>query len=313
MVGTYEAGVIGVIPSPSPVIQSAARNLQLFGAGSARDLHVIQFGREFFKMSGSGNDFVFVDARREPAGALAKPEIIGAICSRGTGIGADGVCFLEPSDKAAVRLVYINADGSRADLCGNATLCTARLARELGIVQGDGEFAIETDSGVLGARFRGDQPEIDLPSLSEVRPDAGIAPGNGEGRIGFALAGVPHLVIEVNDLEAVDVVGRGRPLRRHASLKAGANVNFVREQPDGSYAYRTYERGVEAETLACGTGAVATAALLSRWGRAQGDVRLRTRSGKTLGVRLSGSDPSLTGEARLIYRGQLGELPSSAP
>ena len=273
---------------------------------------MIPFGRDFFKMSGSGNDFVFVDTRRDPAGPLAKPEVIGAICSRGTGIGADGVCFLETTDRAAVRLVYINADGSRADLCGNATLCTARLARELGIVTGEGEFAIETDSGVLGARFRGNQPEIDLPPVSEIRLDAGIAGERGEGRMGFALAGVPHLVIEVDDLEAVDVVGRGRPLRRHASLKAGANVNFVREQPDGSYAYRTYERGVEAETLACGTGAVATAVLLTRWGRSTSDVRLRTRSGKSLGVRFTGTTPSLTGEGRIVYRGQFGELPSAS-
>ena len=273
---------------------------------------MIPFGREFFKMSGSGNDFVFVDTRRDPAGSLAKAEVIGAICSRGTGIGADGVCFLEPSDVASVRLVYINADGSRADLCGNATLCTARLSRELGIVQGDREFAIQTDSGVLKARFRGDQPEIDLLPVSDIRLDAGIPGIRGEGRIGFALAGVPHLVIEVDDLDAVDVVGRGRPLRRHESLKAGANVNFVRQLPDGSYAYRTYERGVEAETLACGTGAVATAVLLTRWGRLSGDVRLRTRSGRTLGVRLTGSTPSLTGEGRLVYRGQFGELPTGS-
>src|SRR5437870_4262904 len=107
---------------------------------------MIPFGREFFKMSGSGNDFVFVDTRSEPPGALASPEVIGAICSRGTGIGADGICFFELSDKATVRLIYLNADGSRADLCGNASLCTARLARELGVVK-QSEFTIETDSG----------------------------------------------------------------------------------------------------------------------------------------------------------------------
>lgn len=273
---------------------------------------MIRFGREFFKMSGSGNDFVFVDTRREGAGSLASPEVIGAICSRGIGIGADGVCFLEESDTATIRLVYINADGSRADLCGNATLCTARLARELGIVASR-EFTIETDSGVLAARFKGENPEIDLLPVQEIRPDARIPLTSGEQRIGFALAGVPHLVIPVEDLEAVDVVGRGRPLRSHPSLKAGANVNFVREAPDGSFQYRTYERGVEAETLACGTGAVATAVLLRNWGLAKDPVRLRTRSGKDLTVRLSGplesTTPSLSGEAQLVYRGAFGELP----
>jgi diaminopimelate epimerase len=134
--------------------------------------------------------------------------------------------------------------------------------------------------------------------------------------MGFALAGVPHLVIPVADLEAVDVVGRGRPLRRHPSLKAGANVNFVRRDPDGRFSYRTYERGVEAETLACGTGAVAIAVLLTQWGLASGPVRLRTRSGRELQVRLSGPQqsqtPSLSGEARLVYRGQFGELPGAS-
>ena len=277
---------------------------------------MIPLGREFWKMSGSGNDFVFVDTREMPAGPLTSPEVIGAICSRGTGIGADGICFLEESDRAAIRLVYLNADGSRADLCGNATLCTARLARELGVIDA-GEFTIETDAGVLGARFRDSNPEIDLLPVSEVRPDAGIPLIAGERRIGFALAGVPHLVILVDDLDRVDVVGRGRPLRRHSTLKAGANVNFVQPASEGLFRYRTYERGVEAETLACGTGAVATAMLLTQWGLANGPVRTQTRSGRELGVRFGGPSssqrPSLTGEARIVYRGHFGELPGFTP
>lgn len=276
---------------------------------------MIPLGREFFKLSGSGNDFVFVDTREEAAGPLATPEIVAAICSRGTGIGADGIVFIERSTRASVRLVYLNADGSRADLCGNATLCTARLSRELGIVGGGhGEFSIETDVGVLKARFRGQIPEIDLQPITDARPDAGIPLEDGERRIGFALAGVPHLVILVDDLAEVDVVGRGRPLRRHPSLGSGANVNFVQVAPDGTFSYRTYERGVEAETLACGTGAVATAWLLTAWGLASGPVVLRTRSGRELGVRFgskdSGAKPSLSGEARIVYQGRFGELPS---
>jgi len=273
---------------------------------------MIRLGREFFKMSGSGNDFVFVDARADAPGPLASPEIVGAICSRGTGIGADGVVFLEDTDRADVRLTYLNADGSRADLCGNATLCTARLARELGIV-GAGEFAIETDSGVLKARFQGDRPEIDLLPATDVRPVAGMPLEPGEQRMGFAVAGVPHLVILVDDLEAVDVVGRGRPLRRHKSLKAGANVNFVAGRRDGSFSFRTYERGVEAETLACGTGAVAIAVLLNAWGLTDHTVHLTTTSGRELRVRLTGPQhltPSLSGEAKLVYQGRLGELPA---
>lgn len=277
---------------------------------------MIPLGREFWKMSGSGNDFVFVDTREMPAGPLTSPEVVEAICRRGTGIGADGICFLEESDRATLRLVYLNADGSRADLCGNATLCTARLARELGVIEG-GEFAVDTDSGVLGARFSGENPEIDLQPVTDVRPDAGIPLAEGERRMGFALVGVPHLVILVNDLDRVDVIGRGRPLRRHPSLKAGANVNFVQPAGGGLFRYRTYERGVEAETLACGTGAVATAMLLTEWGLAEGPVRIQTRSGRELGVRFSGQTPlrrpSLTGEARIVYRGHFGELPGFTP
>lgn len=273
---------------------------------------MIPFGREFYKLSGSGNDFVFVDTRREAAGPLAKAEVIGAICNRGNGIGADGVVFLESSDRATIRLVYINADGTRADLCGNATLCTARMALELGLVSRTEEFSIETDDGVLGARFANNVPEIDLNPVTDVRLDAGIPLVAGERRMGFALAGVPHLTVLVDDLEGVDVVGRGRPLRRHSSLRAGANVNFVRPNADGSFSYRTYERGVEAETLACGTGAVATAWLLTKWGLAEGPVRLRTRSGREVGVRFgqgsAGAKASLSGEARIVFQGRLGEL-----
>ena len=274
---------------------------------------MIPVGRAFYKLSGSGNDFVFVDTRAEPAGSLAQPEVVGAICQHGTGIGADGIVFLEQSNRAAVRMVYLNADGSRADLCGNATLCSARMARELGIAP-KGAFAIETDVGVLGARFVGDSPEIDLQPVTELKTDAGLPLAPGERRMGFAVAGVPHLCILVEDLKAVDVIGRGRPLRRNPSLTAGANVNFLLQNQDGTFSYRTYERGVEAETLACGTGAVASAALLTAWGLASGPVRLRTRSGRELGVRFADVDgakvPSLTGEARIVFTGNFAELPA---
>jgi diaminopimelate epimerase len=273
---------------------------------------MIPGGRAFYKMSGSGNDFVFVDCRTEPAGSLASPEVIGAICSRGTGIGADGVVFLGPSAKAAIRLIYLNSDGSRADLCGNATLCTARLSRELGVV-GSGEFRIETDYGVLGARFVGDRPEIDLKPVTDVFPAIGMPLEPGERKIGYAVAGVPHLTVLVDDVATVDVVGRGRPLRSHPSLPNGANVNFVQDLGGNAFRYRTYERGVEGETLACGTGAVASTAILTVWGLAAGKATLTTRSGRELKVRLtgpeSGQTPSLSGEARIVFTGKFGELP----
>jgi diaminopimelate epimerase len=273
---------------------------------------MIPAGRTFYKMSGSGNDFVFIDARVEPRGRLGEPEVIRQICARGTGIGADGIVFLEQVQGADVRLTYINADASPADFCGNATLCTTRLAAELGAGKPEG-LRILTDSGLVEARIRDGRPEIDLQPVTDVQADAaGIPAERGESRIGFALVGVPHLVIRCDDVETVDVVGRGRPLRNHPSLVAGANVNFVSKGQDGRWKYRTYERGVEGETLACGSGAVATGILLTAWGEASGPVDIQTRSGKLVRVTLdrSGADwlPSLAGEGRVVYKGQLSEI-----
>jgi diaminopimelate epimerase len=279
---------------------------------------MIPSGRPFVKMSGSGNDFVIVDCRSEPPGDLASGDRVRAICARGTGVGADGVVFLQPSSVASVKLTYLNADGSLGELCGNATLCVTRLAVELGVAKPRADFTIETDAGVLPARIADGIPEIELEPVAEVRPAApGIELTAGERRIGFALAGVPHLVVEVEDLDQVDVLSRGRLLRRHPSLARGANVNFVRREPPnagavGRWAIRTYERGVEAETLACGTGAVASAIMLTEWGEADHRVELLTRSGRSLRVRLRRSDsgwiPTLGGDARVVFQGVLSEV-----
>ncbi|HVX38965.1 MAG TPA: diaminopimelate epimerase [Gemmatimonadaceae bacterium] len=276
---------------------------------------MIRAGRSFFKMSGSGNDFVMIDARHEPAGRLAEADVVRRICARGTGVGADGVVFLEASDRAAVRLVYLNADGGRADFCGNATLCTTRLSTEMGIGAASG-LSIETDAGIVQARITADGlPEIDLPQVTEVAEDAsGIERQERERRIGFALVGVPHLTVLCDDVSTMDVTGRGRPLRHHASLTHGANANFVSRSRAGAAGWRirTYERGVEGETLACGSGAAATAILLTAWGEAHGPVELETRSGRTLRVRLSRSGaawkPSLAGEGRVVFHGILSEI-----
>ena len=275
---------------------------------------MIPAGREFYKMSGSGNDFVFVDARTEPAGALDDADTIRAICARGTGVGADGIVFLEPSPRASVRMRYLNSDGSVAALCGNATLCTARLLVELGGVgAGVGQpFTIESASGVLGAVVRADGPTVDMPAVENLTPDSGTRLVAGERRAAFAKVGIPHLVVLCDDLEAVDVVGRGRPLRFDPAFADGTNVDFVGRGPDGRWYMRTYERGVEGETLACGTGAVASAVVLDHWGLAPAGGTIVTRSGKELTVGVRSQDgqikPSLAGEARIVYRGYLGEI-----
>jgi diaminopimelate epimerase len=267
-------------------------------------------GRTFFKLCGSGNDFVFFDARHEPAGTLETSEAIARVCARATGIGADGVVFLEPSNVAAVRMAYYNGDGSRASLCGNATLCTTRLAVVLGAADPAG-FVIETDAGLIQARLIDTEPEIELQPVRRVTADAAGIPAAGEERrIGFALAGVPHLVVEVPHADAVDLPARGRTLRFDPTLEAGANVNFVSRTPRG-WRMRTYERGVEGETLACGTGAVACAAVLDAWGESADETVLLTSSGRPLRVRAPESadrGPRLAGEGRIVFQGTLGDL-----
>ena len=272
----------------------------------------IPHGHPFWKMSGSGNDFLFFDARVSPISDISDPATIDRICARATGVGSDGVVFIQPDTEQDFRIRYFNRDGSLGELCGNASLCSTRLAVELGIV-GEGEFAFATDAGTITARFVDGEPQIDLQPPAIVAPDyPAIPPASEELRLGFSNTGVPHVVVLVEDTTQVDVLGRGAALRHHPSLSAGANVNFVAPIGDDNFSIRTFERGVEGETLACGTGAVAAAILLESWGVCGPEVRLLTRSGKTLTVSLRRADgaihPSLRGEARVVFTGQLAEI-----
>jgi diaminopimelate epimerase len=264
-------------------------------------------------MSGSGNDFVFFDMADGPSGDLERPETIREICARGTGVGADGVVFFEPPHDGEIGIRYYNSDGSGGELCGNATLCAVRLAE---ILAGSTErVTVRTDAGAIAARLVDGTPEIDLEAVRDVTPDFEEIPRiSPEKKMGFALVGVPHIVVEVPDVSAVDVPGRGSEIRRHKSLAMGANVNFLSPDPSrrGAWRIRTYERGVEGETLACGTGAVASAILLEAWGQANDPVSLTTRSGRTLMVRGGRTDgiwkPSLRGSADLVFTGQLAPI-----
>lgn len=277
-------------------------------------------GRRFWKMSGSGNDFVVFDARSVEAGAASweRPEAIQTLCARGTGVGADGVVFLVESGRAGAALAmrYYNSDGSRGAFCGNARLCVTRLAGELG-VGGGGELRLDTDSGAVPARVGDAGPEIDLPEVTESSLDVpGLALAAGERRIGFALAGVPHLVVLCDDVERVPVGERGRELRRSEFRPGGANVNFVSSR-GGRWWIRTFERGVEGETLACGSGAVASAILLARWNESGHATSLITRSGRPLTVRLRAEGgswkPTLAGEGRIVFTGELAEWSAEPP
>jgi diaminopimelate epimerase len=269
-------------------------------------------GQRFYKMTGSGNDFVVFDATAGGARHLENAETIRSLSARGTGVGADGVVFVEKAGDGDVTMRYYNSDGSEAALCGNASLCSTRLAVELGMAQGGG-FLLHTAAGTLKARIRDGLPEVDLEPVRDVKADATeLGRKKGEGRLGYACAGVPHVVVEIADIEAADVTGRGSELRHHPTLSEGANVNFVSRRPDGSFTYRTFERGVEAETLACGTGAVATAILLSSWGESAKETVLWTRSGLPLTVSLRHEKgawlPSLRGEGRIVFEGSIRDL-----
>ena len=271
-------------------------------------------GRRFYKMTGSGNDFVVFDIGTDPEPELERPDVIRALCARGTGIGADGVVLLGRTGDGSPLMRYYNADGSRADLCGNATLCVTALSVSLGIANagGSGGFGISSDAGRIGARIVEGRPEIEIGALTNFQTAvSGISLEEGEQRVGFAIAGNPQLVVLCEDAGSVDLATRGAVLRRHPALgSAGANVNFVSRRGD-RWRYRTFERGVEGETLACGSGAVATAAMLSAWGLASSPMTLQTASGLPVVVTLPSRPdgrPSLRGEGRLVYEGRVRDL-----
>jgi diaminopimelate epimerase len=263
-------------------------------------------------MTGSGNDFVMIDGRTSSPDAWTPSDIQG-VCARGTGLGADGLVFVAPgASPDTIKMVYFNSDGSRAALCGNAALCTTRLAGHIGLANGHA-MRLETDSGTYDVRSAGadGRPEVHLAAVTPPAPVPGLRLEPGEERAALSAVGVPHLVVLVPDVDQVDIVGRGRALRNDAALgPEGANVNFVSSGAEGSdWRIRTFERGVEGETLACGTGAVAAGCTLDLWGLAPLPVTLLTRSGRSLVVRAkrtpagSYDDVWLVGEARMVFRG----------
>ena len=270
-------------------------------------------GRRFYKMTGSGNDFVVFDSRDGAVDELEQPAMIRRLCDRRQGIGADGVVIIEPSRRADVLMKYFNSDGSRGEMCGNAALCVTRLSARLGLAKNPDAMAIETDDGIVRSRLVNDSPEIELQPVRRVKEKAEGAVAAGEERLGYVVAGVPHVVVLCEDVDRIDVANRGAALRSAAwTQPEGANVNFVAPAEAGGWAIRTFERGVEGETLACGTGAVATATLLRAWGLGGSQTALRTRSGCVLEVTLRDESgailPRLRGEGRVVFEGQLGEV-----
>lgn len=279
-------------------------------------------GREFTKMSGGGNDFVVFDDRegwfpRDEAGPL-----VARICRRGLGVGADAVVLLADDPAADFRMLYFNADGGEAPMCGNAALCIARFARLRGAVRGK-EMEFRTGSGPFRARVEDpERPDVTLwlvppRDLTSDYPDLARPPFR---RVGFLDTATPHVVAllgSVAEVEALDLGTEGPRLRRDPRWSpVGTNVNVVAVVDRSTLRMRTYEKGVEDETLSCGTGATASAILTHLWGLTDPPVTIRTTGGIPLTVDFTPvggdaalpADPRLTGDARVIYRGTLGEV-----
>ena len=265
-------------------------------------------------MTGSGNDFVMV------GGTVSTPDDwtvadIQAACARGTGVGADGLVFVSPgSHPGAVRMIYFNSDGSRAAMCGNAALCSTSLAAHLSLAPADG-MDLETDAGTYRSRTAGPgRAELNLAPIDAPAGVPGLSLAPGEQRAALGIVGVPHLVVLLDDVDELDLMGRGRALRNDPALApgGGANVNFISPgSSDREWRMRTYERGVEAETLACGTGSVAAGCAVQEWGLGHLPINIVTRSGRLLEIKASKAagggyeDVWLAGEGRMVFRGVL--------
>ncbi len=258
----------------------------------------------FFKMSGTGNDFIIIDNR---AGYVTGDEadLFARLSARRTGIGADGVILLEESRKAAVRMHYFNADGHRAEMCANGARCSAWLARREGFTNED-SFQIEADDGLHAVRLKNNQASLDMLRIGEFQPSPGIVREKELREGGVINTGVPHLVLFCDDLDSIPVAAWGAKYRAHKVFPAGTNVDFVQQIGDHRLAVRTYERGVEAETLSCGTGVTAAALVAHLRLGMTAPILITARGGDlTVDFTEDHSRITLTGPVNLVYRGEI--------
>lgn len=249
----------------------------------------------FVKMHGAGNDFVMIDDRQESF-PIHDRRLISAMALRPSGVGCEGVIFVQNSGKADFRMRFFNPDGSEAELCGNGARCVAAFAVEIGAVRGK-SMRFETLAGFVDA-------EIVSNSLVKV-----CMPNPKDLRANFVNSGVPHKIVSVENLEAVDVVSEGRRIRYSKEFSpSGTNVDFVSYLSGDSAKIRTYERGVEAETGACGTGSIAAAVIgVAQYGLSF-PVRIETQGGYELVIdgKYDGgsfSEVTLTGPVKRVFDG----------
>ncbi|PAZ01629.1 MAG: diaminopimelate epimerase [Spartobacteria bacterium AMD-G5] len=262
----------------------------------------------FTKMNGAGNDFVVIDNRARQFSLDG--QTIARLCDRHRGVGADGLLAIEPAEgQADFRMRYYNADGGEAEMCGNGARCFARFSARL-MPEKPESVSFETQAGVIVAKFEGDLVSLDMGRPTDHRTPQVFDLGGANHEIHFLNTGVPHAVVFVSDVETVDVHNLGRTIRRHeAFAPKGTNANFAQAVEKNHLVLRTYERGVEGETLACGTGVCATALLHALAAGAASPVHVTVRGGDTMRVDFtkdadgSFATAKLTGPADFVFDG----------
>jgi diaminopimelate epimerase len=264
---------------------------------------------EFTKMNGAGNDFVLVDNRARTV-KLSRDQIV-RLCDRHGGVGADGVVLLVPpaSAKADWAWEFYNSDGSTGEMCGNGARCFARFVQRLtGLTRG---LSFETEAGVITASFQGDRVTVNLTPPKGLRLNEQVALSSGTETIHSLNTGVPHAVLFVPDADRAMVQQLGPEIRRHAHFAPkGTNVNFVQRLGPNQIRVRTFERGVEGETLACGTGVTASALVAARLLGFTSPVKVRVQGGEQLEVSFNEDhgkfeDVRLTGPAEFVFEGRI--------
>jgi diaminopimelate epimerase len=262
----------------------------------------------FTKMDGAGNDFILIDNR---AGHIdLNRSQIARLCDRHRGIGADGILLLEnPSDHADFRMRYFNADGGEAEMCGNGARCFARFAQKMAGAKG--KISFETPAGVISAELAGDLVTLRMTEPTDLRLGVLLSFGLQNRTVHFINSGVPHVVVPVAQVGDVDVSREGSAIRHHEAFSPkGANVNFIEKRGPDKIAVRTYERGVEDETLACGTGVVASALIFAATENVKGPISVLARGGDELRVGFEKIDNqfrnvTLTGPAEFVFEGTI--------
>lgn len=272
----------------------------------------VSFPIPFAKMSGTGNDFIIIDHRRPLVPEDAQAEFVSRVCRRMFSVGADGLIFIEESDKADFSWRFYNANGSVAEMCGNGARCAARFAYAKQIA--GKKMSFETLAGIIEAEVLGDGDEVSLRMTApfDFRTGLQVTLGGEDRTLSFMNSGVPHAVLFLDEGMEIPVKEWGHQIRFHDFFQpAGANANFVQPLADGGIRVRTYERGVEDETMACGTGAVASAIFAGLEGVAASPVEVLTSGGDRLTILFdlkegpSAENVFLHGPARIIYEGQL--------